>query len=101
MATCIPGWRLSNGQSSSIVTFNDKHLHPMPNVDYLRIHAAFARVLHLCGAADHVEQMHRDAERMNMLLLDGKMDFGEVLALQLALGSWTGTVMHGKALTAY
>ncbi|KAF8139128.1 hypothetical protein K438DRAFT_2030775 [Mycena galopus ATCC 62051] len=74
-AVCLGG-RLSNGIHSSVVIFNN--LEP-PNADYLMIHAAFARVLHLCGAAEYMEDIRRDAERVDMRYSDGQTDFGQAL----------------------
>jgi hypothetical protein len=41
-------------------------------------------VLNLSGAADFLQELRRDAERMEMLHLDGRVDFGVALASQLA-----------------
>lgn len=85
-AVCLRS-RLSTGDRSSIVNFNDED---PPNPEYLRIHAAFAQVLHLSGAAEYLEHLRSDAERMVMLHSDGKADFGEALASQLAVLGGSG-----------
>lgn len=60
LAKCLHT-RLSNGQLDSTVTFNDSD---PPEPQYLKIHAAFAKVLDLSGAADHLVDLRRDADRM-------------------------------------
>ncbi|KAJ7242608.1 hypothetical protein B0H12DRAFT_848942 [Mycena haematopus] len=80
-AVCLRN-RLSNGDFESIVDFNDEE---PPNPEYLKVHAAFAQVLHLSGAAEFLEELRRDAEHMEMLYLDGQVDFGVALASQLAV----------------
>ncbi|KAF8129394.1 hypothetical protein K438DRAFT_1789181 [Mycena galopus ATCC 62051] len=66
-AACLCGL-LSSGAHSSVVIFNN--LEP-PNPDYFMIHAVFARGLHLCGAAEYMEDIRRDAERVDLLYSDG------------------------------
>ncbi|KAJ7049609.1 hypothetical protein C8F01DRAFT_1182500 [Mycena amicta] len=73
---------LSTGKKSAVVTFRDE---TPPNPEFLRIHAAFAKVLHLSGAVIHLEDLQRDAERMEMLHLDGLADFGQALNSKLVL----------------
>ncbi|KAF8129390.1 hypothetical protein K438DRAFT_2032529 [Mycena galopus ATCC 62051] len=90
-AACLRG-RLSSGAHSSVVIFNN--LEP-PNPDYFMIHAAFARVLHLCGAAEYMKDIRRDAERVDMLYSDGQMDFGQALASRLA-GLWNSGALYRR-----
>ncbi|KAJ6530738.1 hypothetical protein B0H19DRAFT_1191955 [Mycena capillaripes] len=94
-AVCLRG-RLSNGEHTSIVDFKDEE---PPNPEYLRIHAAFAQVLNLSGAADFLQELRRDAERMEMLHLDGRVDFGVALASQLA--ALCGGGVYGKPQHVY
>ncbi|KAJ7053913.1 hypothetical protein C8F01DRAFT_1165290 [Mycena amicta] len=75
---------LSTGKKSAIVTFRNAGETP-PNPEFLRIHAAFAKVLHLSGAGIHLEDLQRDAERMEMLHLEGLADFGQALNSKLVL----------------
>jgi len=56
-----------------------------PNPEYLKVHAAFAKVLHLCGAADYIESVERDAEIRGTLRLNGETDFGSYLQSRLAV----------------
>ena len=56
-----------------------------PNPDYLKVHAAFAKVLHLCGAADYVEKVERDAEMEGTLRLNGETDFATYLQSKLVV----------------
>jgi len=74
-------YRLTNGQASADVEFRtlqQSSVEP-PNPDFLRVHAAFAKVLNLCGAAEYFESVERDAERNVTLRLDGGTDFGILL----------------------
>ena len=75
------GKRLSNGLSEMDVEFptlEASSIEP-PNPEYLKVHAAFARVLHLCGAADYIESIERDADMEGTLRLDGETDFASYL----------------------
>ncbi|KAJ7494928.1 hypothetical protein FB451DRAFT_1387040 [Mycena latifolia] len=76
----------------------DACLEP-PNPEYLRIHASFAQVLHLSGAAELLEELRRDAERMEMLHLNGHVDFGLALASHLA--ALCGGGVYGKPQHVY
>ncbi len=80
-------YRLSNGQASASVEFRTLQqagVEP-PNPDFLRVHAAFAKVLNLCGAAEYFESVERDAERNGTLRLDGGTDFGMLLMSKLVI----------------
>ncbi|KAJ7053922.1 hypothetical protein C8F01DRAFT_1165324 [Mycena amicta] len=79
---CLRHHQLSSAQTSAIVTFRDK---TPPNPEFVRIHAAFAKVLNLSGAAAYMEDLERDAERMERLHLDGLADFGQALNSKLLL----------------
>ncbi|KAH9171032.1 hypothetical protein EDB89DRAFT_1973706 [Lactarius sanguifluus] len=77
------GARLSNGSLDSEVdvefpTLEASSVEP-PNPEYLKIHAAFAKVLHLCGAAEYIESVERDAETEGTLRMDGETDFASYL----------------------
>jgi len=78
---------LSNGSSEVDVEFRtleESSVEP-PNPDYLRVHAAFAKVLHLCGAAEYMESVERDAEMEGTLRLNGETDFASYLLSKLAI----------------
>ncbi len=51
----MPGLFMSNGKREADVEFNTMSEVDPPNPDFLRIHAAFAKVLHLSGAAGRFE----------------------------------------------
>ncbi|TFK41561.1 hypothetical protein BDQ12DRAFT_720407 [Crucibulum laeve] len=53
------GLTLGNGQVSTDVIFCDSAESGFdpPDPDLIRVHAAFAKVLHLCGAAEYVESI--------------------------------------------
>ncbi|KAK7443453.1 hypothetical protein VKT23_015626 [Stygiomarasmius scandens] len=57
-----------------IVTFSQapgfEHL-PLPSPLYLKIQAACAKVAHLSGAADFIDQVYEDSEEMGVLASDG------------------------------
>ncbi|KAJ3508189.1 hypothetical protein NLJ89_g5889 [Agrocybe chaxingu] len=44
---------------------------PVPSREYLAIHAACAKVAHLSGAAEYIDQLYRDMEDMKTLATDG------------------------------
>jgi hypothetical protein len=44
---------------------------PLPNPEYLKLHAAVCRVAHMCGAADYLDQQDRDFDRTTVLARDG------------------------------
>jgi hypothetical protein len=55
-----------------IITFTstDPNL-PLPNPEYLKLHAAVCRVAHMCGAAGYLDQEDRDFDRTAVLARDG------------------------------
>jgi hypothetical protein len=61
-------------------TLEESSVEP-PNPQYLKVHAAFAKVLHLCRAAEHMYDVERDAEMEGTLRLNGETDFGSYLYL--------------------
>jgi len=78
---------LSNGLREVDVEFRTREESSVepPNPEYLKVHAAFAKVLHLCGAADYIESVERDAEIRGTLRLNGETDFGSYLQSRLAV----------------
>jgi hypothetical protein len=61
------------------------HIHPclpLPNPDYLRLHAAVYRVAHLSGAAGDLDREDRESERRGVLARDGSS--AALLASRLA-----------------
>jgi hypothetical protein len=82
-----PGMRLTNGLDEVDVEFptlEESTVEP-PNPTYLKVHAAFAKVLHLSGAAEYIEKVERDAEMEGTLRLDGETDFGSYLQSKIAV----------------
>jgi hypothetical protein len=80
------GTRLSNGSDEVDVEFptlEESNVEP-PNPAYLKVHAAFAKVLHLSGAAQYIESVERNAEMEGTLRLDGKTDFASYLQSKIA-----------------
>jgi hypothetical protein len=69
---------LSNGLREVDVEFQtrEESLVEPPSPDYLKIHAAFAKVLHLSGAAHYIESVERDVEMEGTLRPNGETDFG-------------------------
>lgn len=55
------------------VTFNtpDEIKFPLPDPRYLKIHAACARVAHLSGAGEYIQDIFRDMEECRVLAEDG------------------------------
>jgi hypothetical protein len=81
--------RLSNGLKEADVEFRTEEpsVEP-PNPDYLKVHAAFAKVLHLCGAADYMQKVEADAEMEGTLRMNGETDFGLYLRSKLAITAY-------------
>ena len=77
--------RLSNGLSEMDVEFRTLEASSVepPNPEYLKVHAAFSKVLHLCGAADYVESVEMDADIEGTLRPDGETDFASYLQSKL------------------
>jgi hypothetical protein len=78
---------LSNGSREADVEFPtlEKSSVEPPNPEYLRVHAALAKVLNLSGAAEYIERVERDAEMEGTLRLNGETDFGSYLQSKIAL----------------
>ena len=75
------GTYLSNGSREPDVEFptlEESSVEP-PNPEYLKVHAAFCKVLHLCGAADYVASVEMDADIEGTLRPDGETDFASYL----------------------
>lgn len=53
------------------ITLPTNHNIPAPDSRYLRLHAACAKVAHLSGAAEHIENILRDMEATRVLAKDG------------------------------
>ena len=72
------------------VTFTtpDPEKLPLPSPDYLRLHAAAARVAHLSGAGEYINKILRDMEKTRVLSNDGS----SALLLTAAL---EGISVHG------
>jgi len=51
-------------------TSTDPHL-PLPNPEYLGLHAAVCRVAHLSGAAGYLDLEDQEVERLGVLARDG------------------------------
>ena len=81
--------RLSNGLKEADVEFRTEEpsVEP-PNPDYLKVHAAFTKVLHLCGAADYMQKVEADAEMEGTLRMNGETDFGSNLQSKLAITAY-------------
>ena len=64
------------------ITFQTETDLPLPNPDYLRIHAACCRVAHLSGAAEHMDKVLEDLGDMRVLSKDGSSAHVLSFALQ-------------------
>jgi hypothetical protein len=81
---------LSNGLREVDVEFRtleESSVEP-PSPEYLKVHAALAKVLHLCGAAEYIERVERDAEREMTLRTNGETDFESYLQSRLVAVGW-------------
>lgn len=56
-----------------------------PNPDYLKVHAAFAKLLHLCGAVLYVDGVELEAQMDGPLCPNGEMDCASKLLSKLAI----------------
>jgi hypothetical protein len=71
--TLVPNFAvLQHLPPNPVITFTstDPSL-PLPNPEYLKLHAAVCRVAHMCGAADYLDQQDRDFDRTPVLARDG------------------------------
>jgi len=81
------GKTFTNGLSEMDVEFRNREessIEP-PNPEYLKVHTAFANVLHLCGAAEYIERVERDAEMEWTLRRSGETDFASYLQSKLVV----------------
>ena len=78
---------LSNGLKEMDVEFRTREESSVepPNPEYLKVHAAFAKVLHLCGAAEYMDSVERNAEMEGTLRPNGETDFGSYLQSRLVV----------------
>jgi len=67
-------------------TLEESSVEP-PNPQYLKVHAAFAKVLHLCRALEHMYDVEMNAEMEGTLRLNGETDFGSYLWSKLAISN--------------
>ena len=73
LITLDPRWySLSYLPANPIITFasTDPSL-PLPNCEYLKLHAAVCRVAHMSGVAGYLDQEDRDVDRIGVLARDG------------------------------
>ncbi|KZT63938.1 hypothetical protein DAEQUDRAFT_770143 [Daedalea quercina L-15889] len=76
---------LSNGQDSTDVEFRALPGIEPPHPDYLRIYAAFAKVLHLCGAVDLMDRYNQSNQGGTILPIHPTEDFEAQLSAKLAI----------------
>jgi len=79
--------RLSNGLRSADAVFRtlaQSGVDP-PDPEFIRIHAAFAKVLNLSAAAEYVERLEREAKKNDALFLNREVDFSTLLMSKLAV----------------
>ncbi|KAJ7121020.1 hypothetical protein C8R44DRAFT_853342 [Mycena epipterygia] len=77
------GRRFSNAQVETDVEFRVVDGTEPPDPQFLRIHAAFAKVLNLCGAVHYFYNIEQEAESATTLRMDGTTDFGSLLMSRL------------------
>ena len=65
-------------------TLEQSSIEP-PNPDYLKVHAAFAKVLNLCGAVMYGFRVEDEAEMDGTLQPNGEMDFASKFLSKLAI----------------
>lgn len=77
----------SNGQGETVVqspTLEHSSIEP-PNPNYLKIHAAFAKVLNLCGAVVYGYRVECEAEMDGTLGPNGEMNFASKFLSELGI----------------
>ena len=52
-------------------TSSDPLVYPYPSQELLKLHAACAKVAHLSGAGEYIDNLDRDADDMDVLATDG------------------------------
>ena len=68
-----------------------------PNPTFIRAHAAFEKVLNLCGAVQYLESAERDAANCGFLRENGETDVALLLLTRLVIADmYTGLVMHNS-----
>ena len=60
-----------------------------PNPRFIRAHAGFAKVLNLCGAAQYLESVERNADKCGFLRENGETDVALLLMTRLAIATRT------------
>ncbi|KAK0216291.1 hypothetical protein IW262DRAFT_1399210 [Armillaria fumosa] len=86
MVRSVNGYTLLGMSVSEVVCeFNTESSIAPPDPYLLAIHAAFAKVLHACGAGEHLDRVLRDMERLKVLSSDGGSDIGLFLSSRLAI----------------
>ncbi|KAF8906930.1 hypothetical protein CPB85DRAFT_1312925 [Mucidula mucida] len=78
------GLYMSSGKREADVEFNTMSEVDPPNPDFLRIHAAFAKVLHLSGAADRFEWDDDDERELDP---HRTFDFAQDLSRRLVISA--------------
>ena len=70
--TLLPTLSLNHLQPNPVITFTstDPSL-PLPNPEYLKLHAAICRVAHMSGAADYLDLEDQDFDLIGVLARDG------------------------------
>jgi hypothetical protein len=69
--------------ANPIITFTSTDTTlPLPNPEYLKLHAAVCRVAHMSGAAGYLDQEDRDVDTIGVLARDGSS--ANLLASRLA-----------------
>ncbi|KAF9028878.1 hypothetical protein BDZ89DRAFT_1065773 [Hymenopellis radicata] len=81
------GRLLSNGRAEADVEFPTLQASGIdpPDPEFLRIHAAFTKVLHLSGAADVMDRLERETESGIPLHMHPTYDFAQDISRRLAV----------------
>ena len=82
-----PYMRLSNALHQVDVEFptlEESTVEPL-NLAYLKVHASFAKVLHLSDVAECIASVERDVKVEDTLRPDGEKDFASYLRSKIAI----------------
>ena len=69
---------LDDGDEVTLTSANEA-IYPLPDPRYLAFHAAVAKIVHMAGMAEHLENILRDRENIRVLSDDSGVEYFEGL----------------------
>ena len=94
----IPG-APKNGTVVRFIDYrNQEDTQDLPNPKYLALHAAISGIIHMSGAAEHIDNILRDMDDIHVLASDGSTMFTSLFmahsAHKVCIGSAVNTLAH-------